>query len=153
MANHNRELKVTHHKTLYWTWSHIKNRCNNPKDPAYSFYGGRGVKVCDRWLDSVKFIEDVLPTYEKGKTLDRIDNNGDYSPDNFRWSTPKEQANNTRRNRIITIKGITKTLAAWIDESDMKSSTVRQRFYVLKWSIEDALFQPKGTRLITRKRG
>lgn len=79
----------------YGCWQSMKKRCNNPKDPFYHRYGGRGIKVCDRWQQSFRdFLSDVGPRPSKTYTLDRIDNDGDYEPGNVRWATPKEQTAN-----------------------------------------------------------
>lgn len=88
---------------IYKEWSEMKRRCNSPKDDNFKNYGGRGIKVCDRWQNSFEaFYEDVskLPHFgEKGYSLDRINNDGNYEPNNVRWATAKQQANN-RRKRI-----------------------------------------------------
>lgn len=83
----------------YFTWTAMKQRCTNPNAPNYGRYGGRGVSICRRWLRSFSdFLNDVGERPE-GKTLDRIDPDGNYEPGNVRWSTPKEQANNRRNTR------------------------------------------------------
>lgn len=85
---------------LYNVHSSMKNRCTNPKSKAYRNYGGRGIKVCDRWLESFEnFYEDIIEGYIKGLQLDRIDNDGDYSKENCRWVTPQQNSMNRGVNR------------------------------------------------------
>jgi hypothetical protein len=85
---------------LYKRWSAMKARCLNPKDESYSRYGGRGIRVCERWLKFENFLQDMgIP--ELGLSLERIDNDKGYSLDNCKWATRKEQQNNTRRNRRV----------------------------------------------------
>lgn len=79
---------------LHRLWLAIKNRCNNTRTPDYKYYGGRGIEVCDRWDSYAIFVADVGPHPGPGWTLDRIDNDGDYEPDNVRWATRKTQGRN-----------------------------------------------------------
>ena len=81
---------------LYKTWASMIHRCHNPKARGYENYGGRGIKVCDRWHDVRNFIEDMYPTFKEGLMLDRINNNGNYEPSNCRWTTMTVQGRNTR---------------------------------------------------------
>ena len=84
---------------LYNAWNSMMQRCNNPKNPQYKHYGGRGIRVCDEWLDVSNFIEDMHPAFKEGLSLDRINNNGNYEPSNCRWATMTVQGRNTRKIR------------------------------------------------------
>ena len=118
----------------------MKRRCNNPNTKDFKNYGGRGIKICERWSKSfANFIEDMGARPSVRHTIDRIDVDGDYSPENCRWATVKQQANNRRTNKLVTIDGETKTLAQWIELSPVKKSTVHQRIYVYGWDDRKAL--------------
>jgi hypothetical protein len=128
-----------HFYALRNIWYGMLHRTTNPKNAAYQKYGGRGIKVCDRWHSFDNFYADMHELYLPGLSIDRIDNNAGYSLENCRWATVKEQANNRRSNKIFCIDGVSKTLAAWIEEYGAKPSTVRQRLYAYGWSITESL--------------
>jgi len=130
------------HTRIYNSWDNMKQRCLNENRADFPNYGGRGITICDEWINSFeRFRDDMLPTYEAGLTLDRIDVNGNYCKENCRWATKKEQSVNTRRNRHITFNGLTKTLTEWGVFFGIKRSTLSQRFYVYKWDLNDCFNQ------------
>lgn len=133
------------HSREFTSWVSMKMRCSNPNDPFYHRYGGRGVSVCERWSSFSNFFEDMgnRPT---GKSLDRIDSNGNYEPSNCRWATGTEQARNKSSNRMLTVNGSTKCLSEWSKLSGVKCSTISER---LKrgYSHEDAVLTPIAVRL------
>lgn len=123
---------------LYWVWKEIRQRCNNPKHKDFENYGGRGIHLCKEWSSFDAFHEwAILNGYEEPLTVDRIDPNGDYCPENCRFATRKEQSNNTRRT--ITING--KTLLQLSEESGLKVHVIRYRIKA-GWSLEKAISTP-----------
>lgn len=112
----------------YRAWTDMKTRCNNPRATRYADYGGRGIKVCDRWSASfTAFLEDMGPCPE-GLTLDRWpDTNGHYEPGNCRWATRQQQANNKRSNVLVDVGGVTKTLCEWCRERGANYAVVFSR--------------------------
>jgi hypothetical protein len=126
----------------YTAWRHMRLRCNELDHPQYPDYGGRGITVCDRWQsDLTVFLEDMGPRPGPEYSLDRIDNNGSYSPENCRWALPKEQARNTRVNHLLTFHGETHCLSAWAEKTGLKRTTIRARLQ-RGWSTARALTQP-----------
>lgn len=99
----------------YRVWSRMKERCIRPGHKSWSDYGGRGIKVCAAWLRFEPFLAD-MGEVPQGMTLDRIDTDGDYCPENCRWATMKEQARNRRSNHLLTMDGETKTLMEWSED-------------------------------------
>ena len=86
-------------------WCHILGRCNNPTDAKYQYYGARGIKVCERWSEFKNFYEDMGPRPSDNHSVDREDNDGDYCPENGRWVTTFQQAQNKRNNVYVTVEG------------------------------------------------
>lgn len=125
---------ITHADTktrLYRTWQNMKNRCYNKNTLKYSIYGARGITVCDEWLnDFISFKSWAMGNgYNETLTIDRIDVNGNYEPNNCRWSTKKEQSNNTRSNIIIMYNGERKTAQEWAEQLGVSPKTLRKRYY------------------------
>lgn len=114
---------------LYNTWTQIKQRCTNEKNDRYEEYGGRGIKVCKEWMESFEvFIEWAQKNgYRNDLSIDRIDVNGDYEPDNCKWSTQVEQQRNKRNNHYIPINGKSKTVAEWAEISGVPYKTLQRR--------------------------
>lgn len=109
-------------------WKKMRSRCLNPNDNGFKFWGGRGIKICSRWAhDFSAFFEDMGICPNSGYSIDRIDNNGDYSPENCRWASPKEQARNTRKNIILEIDGESLCLAAWSEKTGIPYHTLYGR--------------------------
>jgi len=128
---------------IYWTWRAMLQRCEKPNSKQYKDYGGRGIAVCDEWHDAQVFIGWALASgWQKGLTLDRIDNDGNYEPSNCHWVTRKENNRNKRSNRLITFNGKTQCLADWAEEVGMDFATLWHRLYRFHWSIERALTEP-----------
>jgi hypothetical protein len=111
----------------YSSWRHMLRRCNNKRSIKYSDYGGRGIRVCDRWQGHHGFENFLVDMGKRPEnmTLDRKDNNGNYEPGNCRWATREEQANNTRRNRYIEFRGEYKTLSEWARFLGLDEKNVR----------------------------
>lgn len=110
-------------------WVGMKDRCNNPNRSSYKDYGGRGIFVCDEWADDFqKFYDWSLENgYADNLTIDRIDNDKGYYPENCRWATNKEQSNNRRTNRYITYNNVSRTISEWARLFDMSPGALRQR--------------------------
>ena len=109
-------------------WTGMKGRCLNPRNAAYSRYGGRGISVCERWKNSfISFYEDVGARPSSMHSLDRINNDGNYEPGNCRWATKKQQSRNQRRAVLLTHNGITQPIAQWSEETGINPDTIKAR--------------------------
>ena len=137
-------INITHggrHTRLYNIWCAMKQRTSNPNNKKYKDYGGRGIKVCDEWKNDFAAFRDwaIANGYEKGKSIDRIDNDSGYKPDNCRWVTQRVQMNNTRRTRFLTVGGVTRTITDWSKELGISTSKISGRINKLGWPVERAL--------------
>lgn len=135
----------THNMTgtrIHSIWKAMKDRCFREKCRAYHNYGGRGITICDEWLGENGFLNfynwAMDSGYRDDLTIDRIDVNGNYCPENCRWATRKEQGNNTRKNHFVTHDGKTMTISQWADHLGVKPSLIMQR---LKrgWTDDEAI--------------
>lgn len=125
----------------YNCWRNMKARCTNPKNHKWPDYGGRGITICDKWFAFDGFLADMgeCPT---NHSIDRIDVNGNYTPDNCRWANPTEQANNQRDNTRLTLNGVTRTVSEWSRATGIQHTTILQRINRSGWSVERALTEP-----------
>ena len=159
------------HTRLNCIFSAMKERCYNPKCKAYKDYGARGIHICEEWLDSERSVIEGTKIHNTTKgfvsfrkwalengyndtlTIDRIDVNGNYTPENCRWITMREQQNNTRKNLIITYKGKTQTLSMWCEELGLNYYRTRNRIFLSHWTIEKAFNKKENAcyNLITYK--
>lgn len=131
---------LTNHR-LYHIWCCMKNRCYNVNYLEFKYWGGKGVSICDEWKNNFEnFYNWAIDNgYKDNLSIDRIDGNKNYCPENCRWATAKEQANNQRNNKLIFYKNQTKTLAEWCNFFGVKYSLVRDRIYRYNWSFEKAI--------------
>lgn len=139
--------KVKHGKcgtSIYRRYNHMKDRCYNKNNKDYKDYGGRGITICKEWLDDFMTFYDWSTSngYNDTLTIDRIDVNGNYEPNNCRWVDMKQQSRNRRSNRLFTINGETRCLMEWCEILGLKYKTVATRIYTNKWTVEKALFTP-----------
>ena len=134
----------TKKERLYNIWQAMKNRCYTKSHWQYQNYGGRGIVVCEEWKSNyLNFRNWALENgYEDNLTIDRIDVNGNYEPNNCRWATMAEQNLNKRNSHLITYKGITKTMTEWAWEVGLPPCVVQYRLNKAKWSVEKALPEP-----------
>lgn len=122
----------------------MKRRCSSPKVAEFHRYGGRGIRVCDRWLTFATFLAD-MGERPPGTTLDRVDNDGHYEPSNCRWVSRKENGRNRSDNRLLTLRGETKTLAEWVESTGFSLATLQGRVRE-GWTDERILTEPARSR-------
>lgn len=147
---------ITHGKSNspeYQSWRAMRERCGNEKHEAYHRYAGRGIAVCDRWLnDFAAFMED-MGKRPSGTSLDRIDNDLGYFKENCRWATRKQQGRNTRSNHLIAHDGCVMTLVEWAEKTKLSRVVIARRIRA-GWDVEKALTtevtrrSPRATSLV-----
>ena len=151
-----RQLRTKHGESntrLYNVWSDMKKRCYNTKNVDYKNYGGRGITVCDEWMDFQNFYEWAIAngydeTAPRGQcTIDRIDVDGCYEPENCRWVDRYIQMNNKRNNRILTYNGESHTLAEWCEIVNIPYNCLKSRLNKLHWSVEKTLTTPTRNKI------
>lgn len=143
-VEHSRAKATTHglSKTpAYGCWNGMIQRCLNPNDPDFRYYGGRGIKVCREWRKFEGFLKSMGPRPSSKHTLERMNNNGHYRPGNVRWATRLEQGQNTRKNRMITFEGETLCASEMACRHGLTPQQLAGRFY-WGWSVKRALTQP-----------
>ena len=147
------ERATTHGESntkLYGVFLGMHDRCERPSNRNYNRYGGRGICVCKEWSEKDGYIHfskwSKANGYKEGLTIDRINNDGNYSPENCRWVTPRENANNTSTNRWVEIDGEKKTVAQWARYFNLPVHIFYSRYIKHKWSLEETLKIPVGVR-------
>lgn len=136
---------------MYKIYHGMKQRCYNSKNPEYHNYGGRGIIICNEWLDKedgfINFYNWAIQNgYSKDLSIDRIDVNGNYEPSNCRWADEKIQSNNKRCSHYITYKNETHTMKEWCEELNLKYGIVKSRIY-RNWTPEEAFETPIGGKI------
>ena len=144
-----RKCRMTHGKSdtkLYLVWREMITRTENQNAERYGIYGGRGISICGEWHNDFQLFYDwaIQNGYKEGLTIDRIDVNGNYEPDNCRWITPYEQSRNLRKNVRITYSGKTMILKDWAKEIGIDYHTLWQRIRKSGWTVEEAFETPVG---------
>lgn len=143
-----RDSHITHgmsSKRLYQTWQNMKNRCYNPNVESYKYYGERGIKVCEEWLESFETFADwsLENGYNDTLTIDRVNVDGNYEPNNCRWIDEITQANNKRTSVLLEYSGKKQTITDWAREIGINAKVLRRRYY-LGWETERILTTPVG---------
>ncbi|KKM72229.1 hypothetical protein LCGC14_1422620 [marine sediment metagenome] len=142
-AKHGHKTRAKTSKT-YQSWQSMIKRCVNPKNKDYLHYGGRGIKVCQRWRNSFEnFLKDMHEAPE-GYQIDRIDNDGNYCKSNCRWVTSRINNRNKRNNHLITYNNKTQCLIEWAEDYDIPYKTLFARINILGWPMGKALTTPVG---------
>lgn len=141
-----RGRKPTHggrHLPEYTVWADMRRRCLNTTRKDYARYGGRGITICDRWIDSfANFLADMGPRPSPEHSIERRDNESGYGPENCFWGTRVEQARNKRDTSYLTLNGVTRCLAEWVEVTGIPHNTILMRINKYGWTVEKALTTP-----------
>lgn len=144
-----RERAISHgfavrgnHHPVYTTWRGMKERCENPKHKDFRSYGGRGIKVCDRWLDFKNFRDDMLPSWKPKLSIDRKDVNGNYDPSNCQWADTETQSVSSRHALKIPYNGERLTIPEISRRTQLRKNTIHRRLS-LGWTIDEIMRTPK----------
>jgi len=141
MKNRRNPCSRRTHPAEFRVWSAMRTRCTNPRQKHYQRYGGRGIAVCERWNSFENFLADMGPKPSAEHSIDRIDNDGNYCPENCRWATGSEQARNKRGNTVLTHDGKTLCAVEWAEITGISAWNIRNRIH-LGWTAERALTTP-----------
>lgn len=139
------KVNTTHggaYTSEYKVWDTMFQRCTNKNDHSYKRYGGRGIKICTRWNRFENFLKDMGLRPSTKHSIERIDNDGSYTPKNCKWATLLEQSRNRSNNLLVTYKDRKLPLSEWAEIYNIKYRTLWVRFKKLKWPIERALTEP-----------
>lgn len=140
VLNPNRKSHGGKNTRLYRIWKSMRSRCNNKNENSYKDYGGRGVSICDEWNKFEAFRSWSLEHgYNDELSIDRIDCDGNYCPENCRWANAVTQANNTRRNHLLTHNGETRTMAEWSRKTGISYQKIKCRINKCGWDVDRAL--------------
>ena len=130
---------------IYNVWRNIHQKCLNPNNPSYKYYGGRGISFCQEWHDFMVFYKWAIESgYRPGLTIDRINNDGDYTPDNCRWVTMKVQSLNKRNIMMVEYNGKRQSLKEWSRELGFSRGVLESRIKIYGWPIDEALSTPSN---------
>lgn len=143
-VKHGDARKGYEYSNLYKSWSEMKRRCNNPKDMKFNSYGARGIKVCKEWSEDYSVFKDwaLKNGYQKGLTIDRVDVNGNYCPENCRWANNKQQSRNKQDTVYVVYQGKKIALIQLCEDLNISYTCVYQRLYKLGWDVEKAVSTP-----------
>lgn len=144
--SHGMAIKGVKKHPIYMAWGNMLSRCNNPNHESWGQYGGRGLRVDERWYQFENFRDDMLPTWRAGLQIERKNNELGYSKENCVWATRIEQSNNRRTNHMIEINGVKKSIADWARIYGINPLTIASRINIMGWDGAEAVLTPVSPR-------